>query len=297
MFHPDPDKDPTPPAQPPHHRWRRVFAWIGGVVLLLIVLVAITIVVLLHSQRFHNYVLAKVNSIATQKLGAQVDVQNYVLHFSPLGLDVYGVTVHGANPYPDPPVLQLQHAHVGVRIVSLLSRKWYLSDVTLNHPVVQVLVDKNGVSNIPKPKPGNSKSSTTIWDLGIRHTLLDQGDIYYNGQATPLYADLHNLNLHAAYDVARTMYSGELQYTNGRVVFGAYQPFQHDFDATFAVSPSTFELTKAELKGPAAQVDLVDTVTNFSNPRIQAKYNIALNGAQAAKLLNNPSIPAGAVEG
>jgi translocation and assembly module TamB len=209
MFPPDPHKDPTTPTAPPAHHprqgWRRVLAWISGIFLLLNVLIAITVVVLLHSQRFHNYVLAKVHSIATEDLGTDVDIQNFALSFSPLGLDVYGVTVHGASPYPDPPVLQLQHAHVGVRIVSLLSHKWYLSDVTLNHPVVQIYVDKNGVSNIPKPKPSNSKSNTTIWDLGIRHTVLDHGEIYYNSQPTPLYADLHDLDLRAAYDTLRTM--------------------------------------------------------------------------------------------
>jgi len=299
MFHPDPDKDPTPPPTPParhpRHRWRRVFEWISGIFLLLNVLVAITVVVLLHSQRFHNYVLAKVHSIATENLGTGVDIQNFALSFSPLGLDVYGVTVHGANPYPDPPVLQLQHAHVGIRIVSLLSRKWYLSDVTLNHPVVQIYVDKNGVSNIPKPKPSNSKSNTTIWDLGIRHTVLDRGEIYYNSQPTPLYADLHNLDLHAAYDTLRTMYSGELKYDNGRVVFGAFQPFEHNFDAKFDVTPTTFQLHRMQLTGNGAQVNLVATANNFSDPHVDAKYHITVDGAQAAKLLNNPSIPTGTI--
>jgi len=299
MFPPDPHKDPTPPPTPPAHRprhgWRRVLAWISGIFLLLNVLIAITVIVLLHSQRFHNYVLAKVHSIATEDLGTGVDIQNFALSFSPLGLDVYGVTVHGANPYPDPPVLQLQHAHVGVRIVSLLSRKWYLSDVTLNHPVVQIYVDKNGVSNIPKPKPSNSKSNTTIWDLGIRHTLLDHGEIYYNSQPTPLYADLHDLDLRAAYDTLRTMYSGELKYTDGRVIFGAYQPFEHNFDAQFDATPTTFQLHRMQLTGNGAQVNLVATANNFSDPHVDAKYQITVDGAQAAKLLNNPSIPAGTI--
>ena len=49
------------------------------------------------------------------------------------------------------PLLQLQHAEVGVGIISILQKKWYLSSIRLDHPVVQVFVDKNGISNIPKP--------------------------------------------------------------------------------------------------------------------------------------------------
>jgi translocation and assembly module TamB len=299
-FPPEPPPDPTPPQRETHtphprHRWGHFFAWAGGILLLLILLVGVTIAVLLHSQRFHNYIIAKVQSTAAESLNTRLDLQNYTLHFAPLSLDVYGVTLHGANPYSNVPVLQLQHAHVGVRIVSFLQRKWYLSDVQLDHPVVQVFVDKNGVSNIPKPKPSNSKSNTTIWDLGIRHTVLDQGEIYYNAQATPLSADLHDLEFLATFNDPLKMYSGNLKYTNGRVVFGAYKPFEHNFDAQFDLTPTTFQLHRAQLTSDAAHVNLVATATNFSAPKVDAKYDVVVDGAQVAKLINNPSVPQGQI--
>lgn len=298
---PNPAPSPGPrrvdPAADSHrrHPWRRFFAWAGVVVIGLIVIVAVGIVVLLHSQRFHNYVLAKAQTTATQSLNAQVDLQNYALHLSPLGLDVYGVVVHGASPYQNPPLLQLQHAHVGVAITSLLHMKWYLNDLRIDHPVVQVFVDKNGVSNLPKPKPSNSKSNTSVWDLGIRHAILDQGEIYYNAQATPLSADLHDLEVRAGYNPGQTMYSGNLQYTNGRVVFGAYRPFVHNFNAAFDVTPSQFRLRHAQLSSGATQVNLIATATNFTAPHVQASYDIAIDGAQMAQLLRNPSVPAGLI--
>lgn len=298
---PEPPREPAPstpppPIQHPRHRWRRFFAWTGVAILLLLIAVVVTVAVLLHSQRFHRYVLAKVESTASDKLNARVDLQNFALHFSPLSLDVYGVVVHGASPYTNTPVLQLQHAHVGVRIVSLLQRKWYLSDVQIDHPVVQIFVDKNGTSNIPKSKPSNSKSNTTIWDLGIRHTVLDQGEIYYNAQSTPLWADLHDLEFRASFNSLLTMYSGNLKYSNGRVEFGAYQPFVHSLDAQFDLSPTTFQLHRAQLSSGAAQVNLVATVTNFSAPQVQAKYDIKVDGAEAGKLLNNPTLPHGMLQ-
>lgn len=261
----------------------------------LIAIVAIAIAVLLHSQRFHNYLLAKVNTTATQSLNAQVHVENFALRFSPLGLDVYGVVVHGASPYANPPLLQLQHGHVGIGIRSLIHRQWYLTDVQLDHPVVQVFFDKKGRSNIPQPKPSNSKSNTTIWDLGIRHAVLDQGEVYYNAQAMPLSADLHDVEFRASYNVAQTKYSGTLQYTNGRVLFADYRPFMHNFDAAFDVTPAVFHLQHAQLASGATQVNLVAAATNFSAPHVQATYDIAIDGAQMANILRNPSVPAGRV--
>ena len=291
---PVPAPDPVPP-QPSRHRWRRFLLWSGGAVLGLIAVIAVAIAVLLHSQRFHDYLLAKVNAAATQSLNAQVHLQNFALRFSPLGLDVYGVVVHGASPYADPPLLQLQHAYVGIGITSLLHRKWYLTDVRLDHPVVQVFFDKNGRSNLPQPKPSNSKSNTTIWDLGIRHAVLDQGEVYYNAQATPLSADLHDVEFRASYDVAQTKYAGTLAYTNGRVLFATYRPFTHDFDAAFDLTPSVFHLQHARLSSGATQVNLVATATNFSAPQVQGTYDIAIDGSQMADILRNASVPAGMV--
>ena len=84
----------------------------------LVVIAAIAVTVLLHSARFHNYVLATVQKKASDSIGTQVQLQNFALHLSNLSLDLYGVTVHGAAPYPNPPLLQVAHAEVGVRIVS-----------------------------------------------------------------------------------------------------------------------------------------------------------------------------------
>jgi translocation and assembly module TamB len=295
IFRFEPRRDPTPPPRQHGHGWGRILGWVGGILLLLVLLVAATVAVLLHSPRFHAYVLGKVESIASSDLNTNVTLENFALHFSPLGLDVYGLTVHGANPYPNPPILQLQHAMVGVRIVSILHRKWYLSTVQLDHPVVQVLVDKNGVSNIPKPKPSNSKSNTTIFDLGIRHAVLDQGEIYYNAQAESISADLHDVELRAGFVAPAETYSGDLQYTGGRVIYGGYQPFVHNFAARFAYSPNTFELTSAEIASGATKIDLAARATNLSAPDVQARYDITIDGGQMARLMHNASIPEGMV--
>jgi translocation and assembly module TamB len=289
---PEPSPEPTPPHRP-RHRWGRIFAWIAGALALLMMIAATTVAVLLNSARFHQYVLAKIDSIASQKLNTQVTLENFAVHFSTLSLDVYGLTVHGASPYGDPPILQLQHAEVGVRIVSVLHGKWYLSTVRLDHPVVQLLVDKNGATNIPKPAPSNSQSNTTIFDLGIRHAVLDQGEVYLNAEAQPLSADLHDVEFRAGFTPVYKVYSGTLQYTNGRVVYGGYQPFVHNFAARFDLSPTTFQLHQAEISSSATRIFLAATATNFSAPVVQAKYDVTIDGAQMARLIHNASIPEG----
>ena len=295
----------TPPSDPgqtssadqhdSRHRLLKIAAWLAGGVTVLLLFVAVTATILLNSARFHAYLLGTLQKQASESLGVPVTLQNFTLHLSTLSLDLYGLTVAGASPYPNPAVLQVQHAEVGVRIVSVLQRKWYLDSIEVDQPVVQVFVDKNGVSNLPAPKSSDSKSNTSIFDLGIRHAVLNKGEIFYNDRHIPLAGDLHTLDLHAAFDEIEKKYSGRLAYADGQLVFGTYRPFQHDFDAQFDATPSAFHLTPAKVSSGASQIVLTATVTNYSHPTVLAKYDVTVDGAQAAKILNNPSVPAGLI--
>jgi translocation and assembly module TamB len=293
LFAPEPPEDPTPPLDHrPRHRLARTVGWILGPLVLLVALMAVTIAVLQNSQRFHNYVLAKVQSSASESLGARVELQNFALHFSPLGFDVYGVTVHGANPYPDPPLLQVQHAEVGIRIVSIFQKTWYLSSVRVDRPILQVFVDKNGVSNIPQSR-SSGNSNTTIFDLGIRHAILDHGEIYFNAQKSALSADLHDLAFQTTFNQLQKMYSGNLAYTNGHVFFGAYQPFEHNLAVQFDLTPTTLQLRHASLSSGTTKMNLVATISNLSEPTVDVQYDIAIDGGQFARMMKESSIPAG----
>jgi translocation and assembly module TamB len=292
-----PDSGGTSEAthQQPRHRLLKMAAWFAAGITVLLLLLAVTATILLNSVRFHAYLLNTVQKQASESLGVPVALQNFTLHFSTLSLDLYGLTVSGANPYPNPPILQVQHANVGIRVVSILHRKWYLDNFRIDQPVVQVFVDKSGVSNIPKPKSSNSKSNTTIFDLGIRHAVLDRGEIFYNDRSSPLSADLHNFDLHAAFDSSQTKYAGKLSYAGGRLVYGTFQPLLHDFDAQFDATPTTLHLTPAKISSGASQIILAATLTNYSNPSVQANYEVTVDGGQLAKIFDNPSIPAGLV--
>ncbi len=166
-----------------------------------------------------------------------------------LSLDLYGLTVHGAAPYPNPPLLQVAHAEVGVRIVSVLHRKWYLDSFVVDRPVVKVFTDAHGVTNIPVIKSsGSSSSNTNLFDLGIRHAVLDQGAVYYNNRQSALSADLHNVDFRASFDSLLQKYSGKLSYTDGHLQSGSFKPIPHNLDAEFDATPT-------HLPPDAGQVD------------------------------------------
>ena len=148
---------------------------------------------------------------------------------------------------PSRPLLQVDHLHVGLTIDSLLNKEWHIRNIVVDRPIVRMTVDKAGENNLPKPSKKSTSSNTNIFDLAIRELRLNQGEIYYNDQKTPLDADLHTFTASANYDPAQKKYSGELGYNNGRIVYGDYAPMEHTLQAKFGVTSQIFTLEKLEL--------------------------------------------------
>jgi len=274
----------------------RIAAWIAGAAVVVLLLAGMTITILLHNQRFHDYVLRSAERQASESLGVRVTLQNFALNLSHLSLDLYGLTVDGAAPYTDTPLLQVDHAEAGVQVVSILRLKWYLDSFQIDRPVVHIFVDAHGVSNLPTFKSGGASSgNTSLFDLAIRHALLDRGEVYYNNRQSALAADLRDVEFKAAFNSLLQEYSGRLAYSDGRIVSGSFKPLSHSLEAVFDVTPTTFHLTEAKLSAGPSQISLNATVQNYSSPNVDAHYDATVDGMQAGQILNSPSIPTGQV--
>jgi translocation and assembly module TamB len=289
-------RDPSNPRwHKARHPFFKVMAWIALGLTALALIVAVGVAILLNNARFHNYLIRTAEAQAGESLGVRVQLQNFAVHFSNLSVDLYGVTIDGASPYPNPPLLQADHVQTSIRIVSILSKTWYLDSFQLDHPVVHVFVDSKGVSNIPTIKSSGQSSNTSVFDLGVRHAVLAHGEIYYNDEPSEVAADLHDLEVQASFNSLLKKYSGRLAYSNGQLVYGALRPVAHNLEVEFDASPTTFQLTQAKLTVGDSIVSVAGTLNNYNNPDVQGHYDVVLDGKQMAEILRGPTLPAGTV--
>jgi translocation and assembly module TamB len=282
--------------QAPRPRWVRVAAWIWFGFTAAGILATLVLAVLVNNPQFHAFLIRKAEASATDSLGVRVRLENFALHFETLSVDLYGLNIDGANPYPNPPLLQIDHIEASVRVVSILHKAWYFDSLRIDHPVARVFIDEHGVSNIPTLKSSDSSSqSPTIFDLGIRHAMLGHGEVIVNDRPSTLSADLRNLEFHASFNSLLEKYSGALVYSNGSVAYGSFQPLTHNLEVHFNATPNTFELTQGNLTAGNSQVSLAATVSDYVHPNIQARYDISADGAQLADLFDSPSVPSGVI--
>jgi len=250
---------------------------------------------LINTGRGHAYLINLIQNQAAEALGVGVHLQNFSLHLSNLSVDLYGLRVDGASPYPTPPLLQVEHAQAGIRIVSLFQRKWYFEKIQIDNPVAQVFVDKDGISNLPTLKSSNTGSNTSIFDLGIRHAVLANGTVLYNNKPIPVAVDLRNVNFGSTFNSLLRKYSGTLTYSDGGINYAGTQAPPHNLSVSFDATADTFHIFSAKIESGKTQLALIATVENYAAPVVQAQYKAVVDGQQLADVLHNPSLPAGLV--
>ena len=281
-------------------KWKKIVLWSLAAIVVLLVGTVVTLVLLLdHNEGFRHSILAKVEKSVRESTGARLEVRDFNLRLSNLSLDVYNVVVHGTEPDTSKPLIAVDHLQVGLTIDSLLNRKWHVRDIIVDHPVVHIAVNKAGENNLPKPeKKSTSSSNMNVFDLAIRELRLNNGEVFYNDQKTPLKADLHNFAVNANYDPGQKNYSGDLGYNTGKIVYGKYAPVEHNLQAKFGVTQEQFTLDKLNFTAGESRVGLNATVNDYSSPNMQATggYEATLVTNDFKRILKDPSLPGGTVK-
>ena len=288
------------PDRPPRsRRWKRILLWVGGGLTVLILLLVAAVFILLHSSRFHAYLLRTAQIKSTEALGSQVRFRDYAFHWSGFGpsVELYDIVVHGAAPYTDPPLLQADLFRVQLTINSLWHHRWYVNDVQIKRPIVHIFADNQGGTNLPKPSPKepSSKSNIDLFELGVRRLVLERGEVYYNDQKSDLAADVHEFAFQSSFGLLEKKYSGTLSYRDGHVQWQGANPLAHSLDAQFSATPTQLTLESAVLKTQSSRVALQATAQNYSQPKVHATYQAVVDGSEFRHVLKNNSIPTGLV--
>jgi translocation and assembly module TamB len=273
---------------------RKVIRRIALAIAAVIVIAMIAGYFVARSAGFHRYVIGRVNEKIRQSTGGHSEIGSYSIALRPLVVTVNHVVIHGTEPPGTRPLLETERITLGLKIVSLLHGKVDISDIQIDRPVINLIIDRNSQSNIPRPE-SKSSQSTGVWDLGIQRLLIANGEIYYASKATPLSADLHDLLTRVQYDSVREQYIGQLSYHRGHLRFGAYRPIDHDLGSHFTASRSGLSFDPLVLRLASSELNLRAAVTNYDRPALNGDYRVVVHTEDFRRVLRNASLPVGTI--
>lgn len=275
--------------------WKKIILRTITIIVTTIAVVVIATFLVVRSSWFHHKVLTLIVEKGQAATGGKLQLQNWDFQLRPLTIDLYGIVLHGSEPEGARPLLAADRLTVGLRVSSLLDRKVHVSEILIQHPVVSMTVARNGQSNVPSPRPSNSESNVTIWNLAVSHTLLTDGEVFYNDKKAPVSADLYDLTTEVRFDPLATRYTGTVSYRNGRLQYATYSALPHELQAKFSATPDRATLTSLLLKLGKSQVSLHGELVDYSKPSVNAAYVVTVHTQDFASFSPGTS-PAGDVQ-
>jgi translocation and assembly module TamB len=275
-------------------KWR-ILGWALSVLGILILAGIVGGYLFLESASFQRYAIRTIVEDTNNATGGRAEIGSFDFHPSTLTAHLYDITIRGSEPASQSPLLHIDKLTIGLKIQSLLQRKVTLSQLLIEHPAIQVRVDRQGRSNIPQsPQPQTGGGETNIFDLAAMHVLLSGGEIIYNDASIPLDADLYGLSAEIHFMPSARTYQGSLSYDNGHFRYANEPPFAHSLSVSFRATPSNLSIESAMLRTGSSTILCSAGLTNYSNPSIEGHYDIRVHSQDFAGL-SQPLAPAGDV--
>src|SRR5207248_9459423 len=133
------------------------------------------------------------------------------------------VIVHGVENNSSTRVANLPRIEIGISWHALLHKSVDLSELILDRPSINLMIDQSGSSNLPMP-PVKSGSSGSKLQVSIEHAAVREGEFRYNNSPRKIDADLANFHADVSHSPGTDLYRGTLGYRNGEIAIDGYAP-------------------------------------------------------------------------
>ncbi len=275
-------------------RGSRIALISGGVLVLLLAIIAITGVVLVRNGWVTEKIRERVVEEAERATGGKVEIGALQLDWNTLTATVYNLVIHGNEPADAAPLLAVKRVVIGFRIISLMEKQFNVASVQADTPRAHVIIEADGTTNLPQPKtpPKGKTGPQTILDLKIGKFDLASGAIAVERQGaretTPWTGSGKNLLAHVTYDSTGPKYAGDISiapldfsYGSGR---SAVQ-VNASVSAKAAMEKNRLTVSSATLKSGQSEVNLANvTVNSFTAPVTTAEYKARFSLVDADRI-------------
>ena len=273
---------------------RRIALWTLAGLAALLILAALAGIVIVRSDRFHQYIQRRIIEEAEHATGGRVEMSSYSLDWHNLTVQVRGFVLHGTESPAEPPLLQVGSATLGLRIVSVLETKIDLASLRVEQPQVYFVVHADGSTNFPGPGARSDKLwSEELLNLKIGSYEIADGLVEYDGHRIPLHLKGQHLRAKLDYEARTPSYRGEVSTDSLQVTAEGYGPIPTSMSATFALETSRIVVSRLHVATKESSADLSGIL---DDPRtLRGTFSMTATAAvrEAVKIFRLPIEPTG----
>ena len=250
----------------------------------------------LNSDSFRQTVRAKVITELERMTGGRVELQSLDWKLSSMSVEARGLTIHGLENASDAPYAHADQVNVGVKIVSFFSRKIALSNVSVNHLTVHIIIYPDGSTNQPAPRraqPGEGSSPERLFDLGINHLEVSNGTLLLNQEQIPFELNGNSLSAGVSYAPNEKGYATHLSMSLVSARWRDLGIEQGNIDLQMLLRNTEAEIRSLRIETQRSTLQANGKLANYNRPEMHLQYTASIDLAQAAKLARIPELRAG----
>jgi len=275
-------------------KFRRIALWTLAVLATVVVLASIAGVLIVRSDRFHQYIQRRIVDEVQRATGGRVELGGYSLDWHNLTAQVQQLVIHGKESPAEPPLLQVGSATLGLRIISVLETKVDLASLRVERPQAYFVVYPDGSTNFPGPPARSNKVwSEEMLNLKIGSYEIVDGLVEYDGQRIPLHLKGEHLRARMNYEAQTPSYRGDVSTDSLQVTAEGYGPIPTSMSASFALEKSRIVLPRVHVATKESSADLSGTLVDPRSPRGTLAMRVNASVREAVRIFHLPLEPTG----
>jgi translocation and assembly module TamB len=251
-----------------------------------IVLLATTVLIVVHTDWFRNYVRQEIVSSVEDSVGGNVEIGSFNLDVSHLSAVITDFVIHGTEPAGAAPFVRVARLQLDFRLFTSIHHIFDITYLGIQRPSVNIMQLANGNTNIPVPRKkstSNTSGLETVVDLAVGHFELTNGLATYNAKAQQLDVRANNLHAQLFYNILNQGYQGRIGLEPLYVLNGRNTPVNFRVDLPVAVEKDRIDIRNGSISTPVSTLAVNGSMENMNNP----KYTAHINGRIATIDLQN----------
>jgi translocation and assembly module TamB len=275
-------------------RIRLIVLWTLAVLAGLMVLATIAGLLIVRSDRFHQYVQRRIVEEAERATGGRVELGSYSLDWHNLTAQVQDLVLHGKESAAEPPLLRVGSATLGLRIISVLEKKVDLASLRVERPQAYFVVYPDGSNNFPGPgaRPGKLWTEEML-NLKIGTYEIVDGLMEYEGERIPLHLKGEHLRARMSYEAQTPSYRGDVSTDSLQVTAEGYGPIPTSMSAEFTLEKSRMLFPKVHVATKESSADLTGILDDPRSPHGTFSMKANASVREAVRIFQLPIEPLG----
>jgi len=259
--------------------------WFWVVMAGLFAILVLTFGWFLTSPAFNEMVRNRVVAELEKATGGTVQLQSLTWNVAKLEIEAKGITIRGLEPANEVPLAHADRLYARLHVASLVSADIDLQQLTLDQPVIHLMVGPDGSTNVPQPKTKKGGDPLQqLFELAIGRAEVQNGALLLNDEKIPLDFKANDIGLAMGYERIAKRYDGALHVGKMDTRIKDLRDIPSTADAEFSLRRNKLEVKSLKLVSQKSSLKASGTVDDFNQPKTEVTYAAELDLVQLGEI-------------